>query len=166
MNKIKGNVWLFGDNIDTDIIIPSQYCILESIKDAASHAMEPLFPNFAKEVKSGDIMVTGNNFGCGSSREQAPRVLKELGVGAIIAKTFARIFLRNAINIGLPVFEHHNLYEKAHQGDSIEIDFRKGEILNLRDNKIYNITPLPPFMLKILEVGGLANFIKLEKGII
>jgi len=158
MNEITGKVWLCGDNIDTDIIIPSQYCILP-LQEASQHAFEAIFPHFAKEVKKKDIIVAGENFGCGSSREQAPRVLKELKIGAIIAKSFARIFFRNAINIGLPVLEIHTIVDDIKHGDKLKISFKKGEILNLKTNKVYHFKAIPSFILEILEKGGLANFV-------
>ncbi len=159
MSGIEGKVWRLGDNIDTDLIIPSQYCVLPSIKDASCHTFEPIFPSFAKEVREGDIIVAGKNFGCGSSREQAPRVLKEVGIRAIVAKSFARIFFRNAINIGLAVIEHPTLYDQVEQGSDLRISIDKGEITNLVTGKKYSFLPFPYFIMRIIENGGLAKSI-------
>lgn len=158
--KIKGRVWKFGDNINTDLIIAGKYKLsITNIDELSRHAMEALIPNFAEKVKSGDILVAGKNFGCGSSREQAPLVLKHIGIGAIVADSFARIFYRNAINIGLPVVEckeAHNIIE----GDILEINLTEGYVKNLTRNEVYNIKPMPSALLEILINDGLVNYVK------
>ena len=154
MEKIKGKVWKFADNIDTDVIIPGRYLRTFSMDELASHVLEGIDPDFAKKVEKGDIIVAGQNFGCGSSREQAPVALKHLGVSAIIAKSFARIFYRNAINIGLPVIIAEIT---ANQGDILEVDLEKGTIINLTINKSFKIKPFKKFMLDILKKGGIVS---------
>jgi methanogen homoaconitase small subunit len=152
MEKIKGKVWKFADNIDTDVIIPGRYLRIFSMDELASHVMEGIDPDFAKKVEKGDIIVAGQNFGCGSSREQAPVALKHLGVSAIIAKSFARIFYRNAINIGLPVIIAEI---NAINGDILEIDLEEGTIINITKNESFKIEPFKKFMLDILKKGGI-----------
>jgi 3-isopropylmalate/(R)-2-methylmalate dehydratase small subunit len=164
MKNIRGKVWKFGNNIDTDIIIPSEYCVLKSMREMSRHAMEPIFQSFSDTVTSGDIIVGGINFGCGSSREQAPMVLKELGISAIVAKSFARIFLRNSINIGLPVFEHSAFPDHISSGDYIEIFPDSGKIQICKTENEFEFIPMPDFMLDILNAGGLAGFIKTREG--
>ncbi|MEM1581800.1 MAG: 3-isopropylmalate dehydratase small subunit [candidate division WOR-3 bacterium] len=158
--KIKGRVWKFGDNINTDLIIAGKYKLsITNIDELSRHAMEALIPNFAEKVKSGDILVAGKNFGCGSSREQAPLVLKHIGIGAIVADSFARIFYRNAINLGLPVVEckeTRNIIE----GDILEINLTEGYVKNLTRNEVYNIKPMPSALLEILINDGLVNYVK------
>lgn len=154
MEKIKGKVWKFGDNIDTDVIIPGRYLRTFSLDDLASHVMEGVDPDFAGNVKKGDIIVADSNFGCGSSREQAPVALKHAGVSAIVAKSFARIFYRNAINVGLPVIAAD---VDADSGDILEIDLEEGIIKNLTKDKEFEIEPFKKFMLEILKNGGLVN---------
>ena len=154
MEKIKGKVWKFDDNIDTDVIIPGRYLRTFSMDELASHVMEGIDSDFAKRVEKGDIIVAGQNFGCGSSREQAPVALKHLGVSAIIAKSFARIFYRNAINIGLPVIIAEI---NASEGDILEVDLEKGTIKNLTKNKSFKIEPFNKFMLDILKKGGIVS---------
>lgn len=156
---IKGNVWKYGNDIDTDQIIPSQYLLLPTIDEMKQYTFEPLDKDFPLKVKKGDIIMGGENFGSGSSREQAPRVLKELGVSAVIAKSFARIFFRNSINIGLSVIVCKEIYDSVNEGDVIEIDIEKGSIRSLKDGKEYNSTKLPEHVMKILESGGLIEFL-------
>ncbi|MDI6702251.1 homoaconitase small subunit [Methanothermobacter wolfeii] len=151
---IKGRVWRFGDNIDTDIIIPGRYLRTFSLDELASHVMEGIDPEFASKVRKGDIIVAGRNFGCGSSREQAPVALKHAGVSAIIAESFARIFYRNAINIGLPVIMAD---VDAEDGDEIRADLREGVIENITRQKKYRMKPFNDYMLSILEDGGLVK---------
>lgn len=158
--KIVGRCWVFGDNIDTDVILPTQYLLLPDVKSMSKHAFEPLRPNFSKEVNKGDIIVAGKNFGCGSSREQAPAVLKELGVAAIVAKSFARIFYRNAINLGLPVVECNKLYDEVEEGDILEIDLESGIVLNRRTGKVYEATKIPEFIMEIFKCGGLVEYMR------
>jgi methanogen homoaconitase small subunit len=152
MEKIIGKVWKFGDNIDTDVIIPGRYLRTFSLDELSSHAMEGVDPDFAKNVEKGDIIVADENFGCGSSREQATVVLKHSGVAAIVAKSFARIFYRNAINIGLPVIIADI---NANNGDILEIDLEEGTIVNVTKNESFKIEPFKKFMLEILKEGGL-----------
>lgn len=154
MEKIEGKVWKFGDNVDTDVIIPGRYLRTFSLDDLASHVMEGVDPNFAKTVQNGDIIVADWNFGCGSSREQAPVALKHAGVSAIVAKSFARIFYRNAINIGLPVIVAD---VDAKNRDILKISLEEGIIENLTTNKTFKIEPFKKFMLDILKNEGLVS---------
>lgn len=154
MEKIEGKVWKFRDSIDTDVIIAGRYLRTFSLDDLASHVMEAENPEFADKVQDGDIIVAGWNFGCGSSREQAPVALKHAGVAAVVAKSFARIFYRNAINIGLPVITAD---VEAGEGDIMSIDLEKGIILNKTTNKSFEIEPFDQFMLNILNNGGLVK---------
>ncbi|MBS7639470.1 3-isopropylmalate dehydratase small subunit [Candidatus Bathyarchaeota archaeon] len=155
-----GRVWKFGDDINTDLIIAGKYKLsITNIDELAKHAMEALIPNFAERVKRGDIIVAGRNFGCGSSREQAPLVLKHIGIGAVIAESFARIFYRNAINIGLPAIECRDT-SRILDGDILEVNLLEGYVKNLTRNEIYSIKPIPPALLEILASGGLVNYVK------
>lgn len=154
MERIEGKVWTFRDSIDTDVIIPGRYLRAQTFDELASHVMEAEDPTFADEVNKGDVIVAGWNFGCGSSREQAPVALKHAGVSAIVAKSFARIFYRNAINIGLPVIVAD---VQADKGDEICIDLEKGVIENKTSTKSFKIQPFKKFMLEILEDGGLTE---------
>lgn len=159
-DEIKGRVWKFRDSIDTDVIIPGRYLRTFSLDELASHVMEGEDPKFAENVEQGDIIVAGWNFGCGSSREQAPVALKHAGVDAIVAKSFARIFYRNAINVGLPVIVADI---EADKGDQLRIDLAEGIIQNLTTGKNFNIQPFHDFMLGILEDGGLVKHYLQEK---
>lgn len=150
MVMIKGRAWIFGDDVDTDVIIPGKYLRTKDISTLAEHAMEGLDPQFASKVRKGDVIVAGRNFGCGSSREQAPIALKEAGVSVIVAKSFARIFYRNAINVGLPLVEAD---VSCKEGDEIEIELAAGEV-SVGDTTIRG-TKLPDFLLEILQDGGL-----------
>lgn len=152
INKISGKVWKFGDNIDTDVIIPGKYLRTTDMNVFASHAMEGIDPEFSQKVKKGDIIVAGRNFGCGSSREQAPLALKYAGISCIVAESFARIFFRNAINVGLPIIEAKI---DCREGDTIEIDLEKGLVRH--ENKTYPGTRLPDFLRQILADGGLVE---------
>ena len=158
-NKIKGAAYVVGDSIDTDVIIPARFLTTDNPEELAKHCMEDLDKNFRKKIKRGDIIVAGRNFGCGSSREHAPISIKESGISAIVAKSFARIFFRNCINTGLMVFEC-NLAGGCRSGDKIEIDTKRGEIKNLTKNKIYRVKPVPEFIQKIVAAGGLLNTLK------
>lgn len=157
MKKIKGRVWKFGNNVDTDQIIPADYLTTADQKELAKHAFEKVRPEFVRKVKSGDIIVAGKNFGCGSSREHAPRALIGGGIACVVAESFARIFYRNAINIGLPVVE---CAADAQDGDRLEIDFTGGTVKNLSTSKSYSFHPMPKFLLEILEAGGLHGYTK------
>ena len=159
-------VWRYGDHIDTDVIIPARYLNIADFKELAEHAMEDskenLVENFAAGVKVGDYIVAGKNFGCGPSREHAPVVLKVKGIKCIVADSFARIFYRNAINIGLPVLEIGKDVEKIEAGDTIDVDMAKGEITIVNKNIVIKTKPLPEFIQKIADCGGLINYVKGE----
>ncbi len=155
-------IWKFGDNVDTDQIIPAEYLTTGDAKELAAHAFAKVIPEFSKEVQEGDVVVAGANFGCGSSREHAPRALLGAGIRCVIAKSFARIFFRNSINIGLPLIEA-DIFDRIEETDQIEIRFDDGVIRNLTKNEDYQFKPLPEFMQKLLESGGLINYIKETK---
>lgn len=155
----KGTVFKYGDNVDTDVIIPARYLAIQDKKELASHCMEDIDTEFVNKVNVGDIMVAGKNFGCGSSREHAPLVIKESGVSCVIAETFARIFYRNAINIGLPIIECKEASEDIKAGDSVSIDFDSGIITNETTKKTYKGQAFPEFMQKIIKSEGLVNYI-------
>jgi 3-isopropylmalate/(R)-2-methylmalate dehydratase small subunit len=159
---IKGKTWKFGKNVDTDQIIPAEYLVTGDQKELARHSFEKARPEFAKSVREGDIIVAEENFGCGSSREHAPRALMGNGIPCVIAKSFARIFFRNSINIGLPLVEAD---VDVIEGDELEIDFNAGEIKNLTDGKRYDFKPLPAFLLNLLESGGLVEYTKKRIGV-
>ncbi len=161
MNKITGKVWTFGSNIDTDLIIAARYLNSSDPHHLAKYVMEDADPDFASKVQPGDIIVAGENFGCGSSREHAPIALKAAGVAAIIAPTFARIFYRNAFNMGLPIFELENAQD-IKEGELVSIDLEAGSINNIDKKTTYKFTPIPPFMQELLADGGLMNFAKKE----
>lgn len=156
----KGFVHKYGDNVDTDVIIPARYLNIADKKELATHCMEDIDTNFVKVVKGGDVMVGGYNFGCGSSREHAPMVIKESGISCVIAKTFARIFYRNAINIGLAILECPEASEKIDSGDEVAIDFDTGVITNFTKGETYQANPFPDFIKKIIQAGGLMADIK------
>jgi 3-isopropylmalate/(R)-2-methylmalate dehydratase small subunit len=156
----RGRVWRFGDDINTDVIIPACYLNTSDPKELASHVMEGADKEFPKKVRAGDIIVAGYNFGCGSSREHAPIAIKAAGVQAVIAKSFARIFYRNAFNIGLPIFESSEAVDRINQGDEIEIDADKGIIKNITKDKHYTVKPIPPFMQELISAGGLIEWTK------
>ena len=156
----QGKIFKFHNDLDTDQIIASQYLLLPNLDEMKGHAFESLDPDFAKKVKSGDFVVGGENFGCGSSREQAPGVLKALGVQAVIAKSFARIFFRNAINIGLPILECPAASEAIAEGDTVSIDFDTGVITDETTGRTFQAAPFPPFIQNIIAKGGLMNSLK------
>ena len=158
--KTNGIVHKYGDNFDTDVIIPARYLNTADHKELASHCMEDIDKEFVKKVKNGDIMVGGANFGCGSSREHAPIAIKNSGVSCVIAKTFARIFFRNAINIGLAILECPEASEKIENGDEVSIDFDTGIITNVTKNETYKAEPFPEFVKKIIDADGLLNSLK------
>jgi len=155
--KLKGRIWKFGDNIDTDIIIPARYLALTDPKALGEHCMEPLAPNFHREVQKGDIIVAGSNFGCGSSREHAPIAIYALGIPLVIAKSFARIFYRNAFNKGLALLEA-DIFHEVEENEEIEVDISTG-IIRL-GNKERQAKPIPPFMEELINAGGLINYLK------
>ncbi len=156
----KGIVHRYQDNVDTDVIIPARYLNTQDAKELASHCMEDIDAEFAKRVKDGDIMVAGLNFGCGSSREHAPLAIKTAGISCVIAKTFARIFYRNAINIGLPILECEAASEAIEAGDEVQVDFNTGIITNITKNETYQAEPFPEFIQEIIKAGGLMKSIK------
>lgn len=157
---MKGKVWKFGDDVDTDIIIPGRYLVLRDEKELAACVMEGCDPDFSKKVSEGDIIVAGKNFGCGSSREHAPIAIKGAGIAAVVAESFARIFYRNSINIGLPLIEAKNVSKNVSEGDIIEIDVDSGILKDLATEEEFEIKPLPEFMLGIMNEGGLINYLK------
>ena len=159
---IKGKVWKFKDNIDTDVIIPARYLNTSDPDELALHCMEDYDSEFVKKMNQGDIMVAGRNFGCGSSREHAPIALKAVGVSCIIAQSFARIFFRNAINIGLPIFESVEVVDQCSPGNILEVDTVQGVIKNLSKDKVYKTNLLPEFIQKVISVGGLREYVKEE----
>ncbi len=159
MNK-QGKVFKYKDNVDTDVIIPARYLNTPVAAELALHCMEDIDKDFVKNVKEGDLIVAGWNFGCGSSREHAPLVIKTCGVSCVIAKSFARIFYRNAINIGLPILECEEAAEEISAGDEVSVNFDTGEINNKTTGKIYTAQPFPPFIQNIIKKGGLLASLK------
>ncbi|MGL5676238.1 MAG: 3-isopropylmalate dehydratase small subunit [Cellulosilyticaceae bacterium] len=158
--KANGTVFRYGDNVDTDVIIPARYLNTSDPKELAKFCMEDIDPNFVREVKEGDIIVADKNFGCGSSREHAPIAIKASGVSCVIAKSFARIFYRNAINIGLPILECEEAVEGIQKGQQVEVDFSTGVITNVTTGESYTAQPFPEFMQRIMAANGLINYIK------
>jgi 3-isopropylmalate/(R)-2-methylmalate dehydratase small subunit len=158
--KLKGRAHVYGSNINTDEIIPARYLNTSDAGELAKHCMEDLDKDFMKKLSAGDFIVAENNFGCGSSREHAPIAIKEAGVSAVIAKSFARIFFRNAINIGLPILESNDAVAGIRPNDAIEVDLAKGEIRNVTRNEMYKAQPFPEFMQQIIRKGGLIEYIK------
>jgi len=158
---VRGKVWKFGKNIDTDIIIAARYLNTSDPKELAKHIMEDADPKFTQKMEAGDIIVADENFGCGSSREHAPIALKAAGISAVIAPTFARIFYRNAFNMGLPIFELSEVAEIS-EGDIVKIDMASGEVVNETTNKSYKFTPIPEFMQELVNTGGLIEYAKKE----
>ena len=163
MNQAHGTVLKYGDNVDTDVIIPARYLNSFDAKELASHAMVDIDPTFTKRVKPGDIMVARKNFGCGSSREHAPLALKTAGISCIIADSFARIFYRNAINIGLSILECPEAAEAINEGDEVKVDFDSGSITDVTTNQTFQAVPFPPFMQELIAQGGLVNYVN-QKG--
>lgn len=159
MEAFTGKVWVLGDDIDTDIIIPTEYLALKTIDDMKQYGFSPLRPELAGQIQKGDIIVAGKNFGCGSSREHAPIAIKAAGVSCVIAETFARIFYRNAINIGLPIIECAEASRDIEDGDQVDIDFDSGIITNVTKGKQYKGQAFPEFMQKLISAGGLINYI-------
>ncbi len=161
MENLTGKVWTFGENIDTDLIIAARYLSSSDPDHLAKYIMEDADPGFSEKISTGDIIVAGENFGCGSSREHAPIALKAAGISAIIAPTFARIFYRNAFNMGLPIFEVSDSLE-INEGDIVSIDIQNGLVKNDTNGKSYEFKAIPPFMQELLDAGGLMQFAKLE----
>ena len=156
-------IYKYKDNVDTDVIIPARYLNSFDAKELASHAMVDIDPTFASTVEKGDIIVAGQNFGCGSSREHAPLCLKTAGVKCVIAKSFARIFYRNAINIGFPIMECEEAADKIEKGDEVEVDFSTGVITNKTKNETYQSQPFPEFLQKMIDADGLVNYVNSKK---
>lgn len=157
---IKGQVHKYGSNVDTDVIIPARYLNTTDPKELASHCMEDIDADFAKNVKPGDIIVADDNFGCGSSREHAPISIKASGISCVIANTYARIFYRNALNTGLPILECPEAVVGISNGDTVEVDLEAGKITNVSTGKSFQAKPFPPFMRQLIEVGGLVEYAK------
>lgn len=157
---LKGKAWKFGDNIDTDAIIPARYLNTSDPGELAKHVMEDADKDFPSKASSGDLIIAGANFGCGSSREHAPIAIKAAGLQAVIAKSFARIFYRNSFNIGLPIFESEEAAEKISEGDEIEVDADQGTIKNITKGEEYTAKPIPPFMQELISAGGLIEWTK------
>ena len=156
-------IYKYKDNVDTDVIIPARYLNSFDAKELASHAMVDIDPTFASTVEKGDIIVAGQNFGCGSSREHAPLCLKTAGVKCVIAKSFARIFYRNSINIGFPIMECEEAADKIEKGDEVEVDFSTGAITNKTKNETYQSQPFPEFLQKMIDADGLVNYVNSKK---
>lgn len=159
-----GKAWTYGDNVDTDVIIPARYLNTSEPSELAKFCMEDIDKTFAKEVKEGDVIVAGENFGCGSSREHAPIAIKASGVKAVIAKSFARIFFRNAINIGLVILKNSELPDEVTKGDKIEVDIESGKIKNLATNKEYSTTAYTGSIKELIDCGGLVNYTRVKLG--
>jgi 3-isopropylmalate/(R)-2-methylmalate dehydratase small subunit len=157
MMILRGRVWKFGDDVDTDVIIPVQYTSGTDIEEFGKHCMEGIDPYFPRKVSQGDILVAGKNFGCGSSREPAPLAIKAIGISCIIAKSFARIFYRNAFNVGLPLFECKDAADHIEEGHEIEVDLDTGEIRDFHLGQSFHANPIPPFMQELIRDGGLMN---------
>lgn len=155
--KAHGHVFKYGDNVDTDVIIPARYLNTSDAKELAAHCMEDIDADFVSKVKEGDIMVATRNFGCGSSREHAPLAIKTAGISCVIAATFARIFYRNSINIGLPILECPEAVAGINAGDEVEVDFDTGKITNVTSGKTFQAQPFPAFMQEIIKADGLVN---------
>lgn len=161
--KFNARIWVLGDDIDTDIIIPTEYLALKTVEDMKPYAFSPLRPELAAQIRQGDIIIAGKNFGCGSSREQAPEIIKALGIKCVIAKSFARIFFRNAINNGLLLIENPNLYEAAEEGDTAEVTVNEGIKYK---GKMYPIASLPQNLVEIIEAGGLVKAMRRKNGLL
>lgn len=157
---VQGKVFKYGNDIDTDVIIPARYLNVTDPKDLASHCMEDIDKNFITKVSDGDIMVALKNFGCGSSREHAPIAIKASGISCVIAKSFARIFYRNAFNIGLPILECEEAADNIEAGDKVSVDFKNGTIKNITKNQTYQAEPFPEFIEQIINCDGLVNYVK------
>ena len=160
---VQGKIFKYGDNVDTDVIIPARYLNTPDAKELASHCMEDIDADFTKKVKEGDIMVAGWNFGCGSSREHAPLAIKTAGISCVIAASFARIFYRNAINIGFPILECPEAAEKINAGDEVTVDFETGVITDLTTGETFKATAFPAFINGIIENGGLLPYLKAKQ---
>jgi len=158
--KIEGKVWKFGDHVDTDLIIPARFLNVSDKDELAKNCFADIRPDFTKDIISNDIIIAGSNFGCGSSREHAPLAIKAAGIAVIIARGFARIFYRNAFNIGLPILESEEAFDTFSEGEHLSVDLSSGEILSAENNKSLTARPVPDFMREIIEAGGLVNQVK------
>ena len=158
--KVQGRVHKYGDDVNTDVIIPARYLNIHDMDELSLHCMEDIDPEFVEKANPGDIIVAQDNFGCGSSREHAPVVIKQRGISCVIATTFARIFYRNAINIGLPIMECPEASERIEDGDELAIDFATGVMTNVTKNETYQAAPFPAFIQEIIDAGGLLNSLK------
>lgn len=156
----EGTAWIFGDDVDTDQIIPARYLNTPDLSLLAPHCLEDLDPEFAGSVRPGDILVAGRNFGCGSSREHAPGVLKSLGVAAVVAESYARIFYRNSFNLGLPLIECAEARKKVERGERLRVDLRAGQLTNVSKGETYRFKPLPKFMMELVQAGGLSALLR------
>ena len=163
--ELKGKIWKFGDNVDTDAIIPARYLNTSDPAELAKHCMEDADPSFPSKLKKGDIIVAGVNFGCGSSREHAPIAIKSAGVACVIAKSFARIFYRNAFNMGLPILECPEVFDNLNEGDEVAVSLENGEITIIKNGKKLEAQPVPDFMQSLLNAGGLMNYVKKKAGL-
>lgn len=163
--KLRGRVWKYGDNVDTDAIIPARYLNVSTPEELAEHCMEDIDASFASRVRPGDMIVAGSNFGCGSSREHAPLALKGAGISCVIAESFARIFYRNAIDIGLPILESPEVAASTMAGQTLEVDLAKGTIKNLDTGEVFQSEPYPPFLMGIIQAGGLVPYTRQKLGI-
>ena len=157
--ELKGQTWKFGNDVDTDAIIPARYLNTSDPEELAKYVMEDADPTFPSKISEGDIIVAGKNFGCGSSREHAPIAIKAAGLSCVIAKSFARIFYRNSINIGLPIFESEEAAERIDEGDQVVVDVVTGKITNMTKKESYDATPFPDFMRQLINAGGLINYV-------
>lgn len=164
--ELKGKIWKFGDNIDTDAIIPARYLNTSDPAELAKHCMEDADPSFPSKLKKGDIIVAGSNFGCGSSREHAPIAIKAAGVACVIARSFARIFYRNAFNMGLPILECPEAFDNLKEGDEVGVSLSNGEITISKNGKKLKAQPVPEFMQTLLNAGGLMNYVKKKAGLV
>lgn len=158
--NVQGKVFKYGNDVDTDVIIPARHLNVTDPKELARHCMEDIDKNFIQDVKDGDIMVALKNFGCGSSREHAPIAIKAAGISCVIAKSYARIFYRNAFNIGLPILECEEAADKIEAGDEVTVDFKNGTITNITKNETYQAEPFPEFIEQIINADGLVNYVK------
>jgi 3-isopropylmalate/(R)-2-methylmalate dehydratase small subunit len=162
--KIQGKAWKVGDNVDTDVIIPARFLNVSDKDEMGRNCFADLRPDFVRKVHPGDILIAGENFGCGSSREHAPWALKRAGIGAVVAKSFARLFYRNAFNIGLPIVESDDAPEQVEEGDLVSLDFSTGEIVNQSRGKRFTARAVPSFMRAVIDAGGLVEYVKKTQG--
>ena len=166
MNTIlSGKAWKYGDNVDTDVIIPARYLSTSAPEELAPHCMEDIDETFAEGVRRGDILAAGNNFGCGSSREHAPIAIAGAGISCVVAASYARIFFRNAINVGLPIFECSEAADAIEKGDLVEVNLETGAITNITKNKTWTARPFPPFLRDLIGAGGLVPWVRRQLGI-